>query len=144
MDVIEHGTACPGMDLLGTRMLSHWFMWGYLLYLHTLPNNVQCISPLYLLIFLLASDGKSCLLFHNPEKTLFLLVLYFGKWNSKLSVILSLSLHSQSSLDLGRPLCTSVSTSNLQLQICHLARVCRHTHGGILRTWNKLWKLNNK
>lgn len=132
------------MDLLGIRMLSHWFLLGYKLYLHTLPDNLQCISPLYLLIFLLASDGKACLLFHNLEKTLSILVLYFGTWNSKFPVILSLSSHSHSSLDLGHPLCTPVSTSNLQLQICYLAKVCRHTHGAVLRTWNKSWKLNNK
>lgn len=131
---VNHGTACPGMDLLEIRMLSYWFKLGYVLYLDTLPNNLHCISLLYLLIHLLVSDGKAYLLFHNSEKTIFLLALYFGTWNSKFSVILCLSLHNHSFLDLDHPLCTPVSASNLQLQICYLVRVCRHTHGRVLRT----------
>lgn len=75
---------------------------------HILP-----ISSLYLSVFLLISDGKACLLFHNPEKTLLLLILCFGAWSSHFSVIFSLSLYSHFSLELGHPLCTPVSTSNL-------------------------------
>lgn len=73
---------------------------------HTVPTN-----------FPITSDGGVLAASH---KTLFLSFLCFGTWNSYFFIILSLSSHS--SLDLVPPLCTPVSTSDLQLTIFYLAK----------------------